>query len=71
MGPHQMHQVFGLPTISEVDDDDAAMPFVVHTLGLAGRLVNLERELQTRLLGVCLSPLSLFAAANLLDDERG
>jgi hypothetical protein len=46
------------------------MPVFLGTIGLRGRLINVHRELETRLFRVSLSPLCLFASANLLDDER-
>jgi hypothetical protein len=56
---------------SELDDHDPTVVILINPIGLNGRAMYVQRELQTRLLGIGFSPLSLFAPANLLDDERG
>jgi hypothetical protein len=56
---------------SEIDDEDPALRIFVRGIRLYGRSVNVQRELQARLLRVRLAPLGFFASANLLDDERG
>jgi hypothetical protein len=55
---------------SEIYDHDASM-LIFFSLGLFGRLIDVERQLDSRLLGVRLPPLGFLASANLLDDERG
>lgn len=57
-------------TASEVDDQDPALRILVR-VRLRSRSVDVQRQLETRLLRVRLSPLGFFASANLLDDERG
>jgi hypothetical protein len=54
----------------EIYDHDATMLIFV-SFGLLGRFVDVERQLDARLLGVRLPPLGFLASANLLDDERG
>ena len=44
---------------------------ILVSLGLFGLLIDVERQLNARLLGVRLPPLCFLASANLLDDERG
>jgi len=64
--------LWGARDLSEVDDHDTAMLVFISTIGLRGRTVYIHGYFQPRLLGVrVLSPLGLFASANLLDDERG
>ena len=54
----------------EIYDHDTTMLIFV-SLWLFGRLIDVERQLDARLLGVRLPPLCFLASANLLDDERG
>jgi hypothetical protein len=54
----------------QIYDHDATLLILV-SLGLLGRLIDVERQLEARLLGVRLPPLCFLASANLLDDERG
>jgi hypothetical protein len=61
----------GGPGSAKVEDGDAALGFVVLFLGTPSRLVDLERELQARLLPLVPAPRLLFALPDLLDDERG
>jgi hypothetical protein len=54
----------------EIYDHDATV-LIFLSLGLFGRFIDVERQLDARLLGVRLPPLGFLASANLLDDERG
>jgi hypothetical protein len=54
----------------EIYDHDATLLIFV-SLGLFGRLIDVEWQLEARLLGVRLPPLCFLASANLLDDVRG
>jgi len=54
----------------EIYDHNATMLILI-SVGLSGRFVDVERQLDARLLGVRLPPLGFLASANLLDDERG
>jgi len=54
----------------EIYDHDATLLILI-SLGLSGRLIDVDRQLDARLLCVRLPPLCFLASANLLDDERG
>lgn len=59
------------PSPSEIDDQYPTLTLFIGGVGFGGRLMkNVDRELEARLSRVGLSPLSLFAPANLLDDKR-
>ena len=58
--------------LAQIQNRDAALDLFFFFLlwGSPRRLVDLERQLETRLLGVAPQPLLLFTLPDLLDDER-
>ena len=56
---------------AQIQDRDAALGlFLFFLRGTPRRLMNLERQLETRLFGLAPQPLLLFTLPDLLDDER-
>jgi hypothetical protein len=56
---------------AQIQNRDAALDlFLFFLRGTPCRLMDLERQLETRLLGVAPQPLLVFTLPDLLDDER-